>query len=237
MVAVGMAPSFSHLLRLLIMFVRCLGCGAVLDTPQLSFSLCGPVAGTMELDPVAGTKELGPVAGTKELGPVAWTKELGPVAGTKELGPVAGTKELGPVAGTKELGPVAGTKELGPVAGTKELGPVVVAAALWGEGGGGGGEKWKRKHICFHSDNMAVSVYLQIKDYYFSAVHGLITSSILLATALSIVSVCHVHMHILGADNGVADALSRDNMGFDLFSTSSGLARAHWGSLTCSFAH
>ena len=31
----------------------------------------------------------------------------------------------------------------------KELVPVVVAAALWGE-------KWRQRHVCNHSDNMAV---------------------------------------------------------------------------------
>ena len=31
----------------------------------------------------------------------------------------------------------------------KELVPVVVAAALWGE-------KWLQRHVCTHSDNMAV---------------------------------------------------------------------------------
>ena len=45
-----MAPPFSHLLRLLIMFAQTplavLGVGQS-NTPQLSFSLCGPVAGTM----------------------------------------------------------------------------------------------------------------------------------------------------------------------------------------------
>ena len=36
----------------------------------------------------------------------------------------------------------------------KELVPVTMAAALWGP-------QWSGKHICFHSDNMAVVAVLQ----------------------------------------------------------------------------
>ena len=36
----------------------------------------------------------------------------------------------------------------------KELVPIIVAAAVWGR-------CWRRLHICFHSDNMAVVVILK----------------------------------------------------------------------------
>ena len=84
----------------------------------------------------------------------------------------------------------------------KELVPVVVATELWGE-------KWKRKHICFHSDNMAVVFILKSRT----------TTSILSMHLLHCLSFyCAFYsfsmscVHIPGVENIVADALSRDNL-------------------------
>ena len=79
---------------------------------------------------------------------------------------------------------------------------MVVAAELWGE-------KWKWKHICFHSDNMAVVSILKSRT----------TTSVLSMHLLRCLSFyCALYsfsmscVHILGVENVVADALSRDNL-------------------------
>ena len=84
----------------------------------------------------------------------------------------------------------------------KELVPVVVAAALWGE-------KWKQKHICFHSDNMAmVSIFKSRTTTSVLSMHLLHCLSFYCAFYSFSMS-C---VHIPGVENVVADALSRDNL-------------------------
>ena len=83
----------------------------------------------------------------------------------------------------------------------KELVPVVVAVALRGE-------RWKRKHICFHSDNNLVSI-LKSRTTHFPAVHALIMLSIILLCYLQFQYVMYAYPW---GDNVVADALSRDNI-------------------------
>ena len=82
----------------------------------------------------------------------------------------------------------------------KELVPVVVAAALWGE-------KWRQRHVCIHSDNMAVvSVIKSGTTSSQQSMHLLRCLFFYCAFYRFSVS-C---MHVPGALNTVADALSRD---------------------------
>ena len=83
----------------------------------------------------------------------------------------------------------------------KELVPVVVAAALWGE-------KWRQRHVCIHSDNMAVvSVIKSGTTSSQQSMHLL--RCLFFYCAFYRFSVSCVH--VPGALNTVADALSRDN--------------------------
>ena len=86
----------------------------------------------------------------------------------------------------------------------KELVPIVLATALWGK-------QWQAKHIQFHSDNMAV-------------VHILKTNSSKDATIMHLLRCLHFFcakhdirmstVHILGVQNVMAVALSRNNIAF-----------------------
>ena len=84
----------------------------------------------------------------------------------------------------------------------KELVPVVLAAAVWGE-------RWTGKHVCFHSDNMAVVAVLNsrtAKDP--SLMHLLRCFSFFCAFFGFNFSA----EHIPGVMNTAADAISRDNL-------------------------
>ena len=80
----------------------------------------------------------------------------------------------------------------------KELVPVVMAAALWGE-------QWRQRHVCTHSDNMAVvsagttssqqSMHLLRCLFIYCAFYRFCVSCV----------------HVAGAFNTVVDSLSRDN--------------------------
>ena len=81
----------------------------------------------------------------------------------------------------------------------KELVPVTIASGLWGP-------QWSGKHICFHSDNMAVVAVLQRRSAKTPPMH--------LLHCVSLVSAFYgFHLsawHVPGVSNGVADALSRN---------------------------
>ena len=82
---------------------------------------------------------------------------------------------------------------------TKEMVPVVVAAALWGRA-------WEGRHVCFHSDNMAVVQILtkrSAKDLHLLA---LLRCLFFLA---SFYKFQYSAVHIPGVLNTAADALSR----------------------------
>ena len=78
----------------------------------------------------------------------------------------------------------------------KELVPVAIAACLWGP-------QWLGKHICFHSDNMAVMAVLQRISAKSPPLHCVSLFSAFYCFHLSA-------RHVLGVLNGVADALSRN---------------------------
>ena len=84
----------------------------------------------------------------------------------------------------------------------KKLVPVFVADALWKD-------KWNRKHICFHSDNMAVVSILKPRtSTSVLSMHSL--RCLFFYCALYSFSMSCVHNP--GVDNVVADALSQDNL-------------------------
>ena len=84
----------------------------------------------------------------------------------------------------------------------KELIPVVLVAALWGR-------FWQGQHICFHSDNMAVASILHTRTA---------KSPQLMHQLRCFAFYCayyHFHtscVHVPGAMNMAADALSRNNL-------------------------
>lgn len=84
----------------------------------------------------------------------------------------------------------------------KELVPVVIAAALWGK-------HWTSKHVCFHSDNMAVVAILASRT----------AKTQLLVHLLRCFSFYSAHFgfhysakHVPGVRNMAADALSRGKL-------------------------
>ena len=78
---------------------------------------------------------------------------------------------------------------------------MVMAAALWGE-------KWRQRHVCIHSDNMAVASV--IKSGSTSSQQSMhLSRCLFFYCAFYRFSVSCVH--IPRALNTVADALSRDN--------------------------
>ena len=84
----------------------------------------------------------------------------------------------------------------------KELLPIVVAASLWGS-------SWEGKHVCFHCDNEAVVTIIRKR----CAKDKLLTD--LLRCLFFYASVFHFQfsaIHIAGASNRVADAISRNQL-------------------------
>lgn len=82
----------------------------------------------------------------------------------------------------------------------KELVPVAIAAALWGP-------YWSGKHVCFHSDNMAVVAVLQQRSAKSPPLAHLLRCIALFSAYHSF----HFSaMHVPGVHNEVADALSRN---------------------------
>ena len=89
----------------------------------------------------------------------------------------------------------------------KELAPVVIAAAIWGS-------RWESKHICFHSDNMAVVAVLNTR----SAKSPLLMHLLRCFAFYSAYFRFHfTARHVPGVLNTAADALSRNNL--QLFSS------------------
>ena len=90
----------------------------------------------------------------------------------------------------------------------KQLVPVVVAAALWGG-------LWRGKHICFHSDNMAVVSILCTKTAKSPPPLMHLLRCLSFYCALYCINVSCVH--VPGAINAAADALSHNKL--QLFSS------------------
>ena len=84
----------------------------------------------------------------------------------------------------------------------KELVPVVMAAALWGG-------SWQGQHICFHSDNMAVVAILNSKTAKSPLLMHLLRCFSFYCAYYRFHTSC---VHVPGAMNTAADALSRDNL-------------------------
>ena len=84
----------------------------------------------------------------------------------------------------------------------KELVPVVVAAALWGG-------LWRGKHICFHSNNMAVVSILSTKTAKSPHLMHLLRCFSFYCAFYCINVSC---VHVPGAMNAAADALSRNKL-------------------------
>ena len=80
----------------------------------------------------------------------------------------------------------------------KELVPVVVAATMWGG-------LWRGKHICFHSDNMAVVSILSTKTAKSPHLMHLLKCFSFYCAFYCINVSC---VHVPGAMNAAADALS-----------------------------
>ena len=85
----------------------------------------------------------------------------------------------------------------------KQLVPVVVAAALWGG-------LWRGKHICFHSDNMAVVSILSTKTAKSPPPLMHLLRCFSFYCALYCINVSCVH--VPGAINAAADALSHNKL-------------------------
>ena len=84
----------------------------------------------------------------------------------------------------------------------EELVPVVLAAAVWGR-------FWRGQHICFHSDNMAVVSSLQTGTAKSPQLMHLLRCFAFYSAYYRFHSSC---VHVPGAMNTAADALSRNNM-------------------------
>ncbi len=85
---------------------------------------------------------------------------------------------------------------------SKELVPVVVASALWGS-------YWSGKHVCFHSDNMAVVAVLSSR----TSQDPLLMHLLRCFSFYSAYFRFHFSaMHIPGTENVAADAISRNNL-------------------------
>ena len=82
---------------------------------------------------------------------------------------------------------------------TKEMVPVVVAAALWGRA-------WEGRHVCFHSDNMAVVSILSKRSAKDQHLLALLRCLFFLA---SFYKFHYSARHIPGVLNIAADTLSR----------------------------
>ncbi len=90
----------------------------------------------------------------------------------------------------------------------KELLPVVVAASLWGR-------SWEGRHVCFHSDNMAVVSILNKRTAKEHLLNHYLRCIFFYAAFYKF---HYSATHIPGTDNIAADALSRNNL--PLFSLS-----------------
>ena len=84
----------------------------------------------------------------------------------------------------------------------KELVPVVVAAALWGG-------LWRGKHICFHLDNMVVVSILSIRTAKSPHLMHLLRCFSFYCAFYCVNVSC---VHVPGAMNAAADALSRNKL-------------------------
>ena len=84
----------------------------------------------------------------------------------------------------------------------KQLVPVVVAAAPWGG-------LWRGKHICFHSDNMAVVSILSTETAKSPPLMHLLRCFSFYCALYCINVSC---MHVPGAINAAADALSHNKL-------------------------
>ena len=82
---------------------------------------------------------------------------------------------------------------------SKEMIPIIVAAALWGK-------LWSGKHICFHSDNMAVDAVLTKRSAKDDHLLGLLRCLFFYA---SYYKFHYSALHIPGIHNTAEDALSR----------------------------
>ena len=84
----------------------------------------------------------------------------------------------------------------------KELVPVVLTVAMWGR-------FWQGQHICFHSDNMAVVSILQSKSAKSPQLMYLLRCFAFFSAYYHFHTSC---VHVPGAMNTPADALSRNNL-------------------------
>ena len=84
----------------------------------------------------------------------------------------------------------------------KELIPVAIACGLWGP-------DWAGRHICFHSDNMAVVSVMSTQTAKSDGLMHLLRCISFYGALYSFRVSC---VHVPGAINDAADALSRDNM-------------------------
>ena len=86
--------------------------------------------------------------------------------------------------------------------GTKELFPIVLAAALWSP-------KWRGKQVLFRTDNEAVVAALASYSARDLPLVHLLRSLFFIKAHFDFE---HKVVHILGEENGIADALSRNDM-------------------------